>query len=475
MVLTELHRFKQRDQEKRASAGPLAAVAYALTLAAVVWGGLAFGAVYPWAFWPLAALALAAGLAGLLAAATNRAAAAVNRGFVLALGGVVAAALLQLVPLPSAILLAIDPNGVWLRRQLDLAFGAAGAHALSIAPSATWLAVALLVSFSILLLGTASLLSIKGPRKLVGALITFGVTLALIGIVQKPLYAGRIYGFWTPQEEGNPFGPFVNRNHFAGWMLMVLPLALGYFCAGLARVMRREKPAWRGRVLWLTTTHANKLILSAGATAIMALALVLTFSRSGIIALALALLVMAWLVARRQQGRWRKLIAVGYVALLAVTLITWVGADALVGRFVEGTFADDRLGIWADATAIASKFPLTGTGLNTYDIATLFYQRHDLAHYYSAAHNDYLQLAAEGGLLLTIPAVLCIALLIRDIRRRLLEDAGSSAYWIRAGAVTALVAIGLQEIFEFSLQMPGNAALFAVVSAIAIHKSPPRA
>ena len=464
------------DRRNRAGARP-AKLASALTLAAVVWGSLAFGAVYPWAFWPLAALALAGGLAGLLAAAADQTSAAFSRGFVLALGAVVAAALLQLIPLPLSILLAVNPNGVWLRQQLDLtSAGAAGAHALSIAPSASWLALALLVSFVVFLLGTSSLLSIEGPRKLVRALTIFGVVVALVGILQKPLFAGRIYGFWTPQEEGSPFAPFVNRNHFAGWMLMVLPLALGYLCAALARAMRHHKPAWRDRLLWLMTPEANKIILTAGGIAIMGLALVLTFSRSGISALALALVVMGWLVAHRQQGRWRKLIAAGYLALLGIALVAWVGVDALVSRFGEGAFDDGRLGIWADAGHAVGRHWLTGTGLNTYQFASVVYQRRDMASFFvDAAHNDYLQLAAEGGLLLTIPAALCIALFIRDVRRRLREDNGSSAYWIRAGAVTALVAIALQETVEFSLQMPGNAALFAVLCGIALHASPGRA
>jgi hypothetical protein len=467
---------RQRDRTGRDRAGARpAALAHALTLAAVVWGSLAFGAVYPWAFWPLAGMALAAGLAGLLTDAPGHVHAqpAVSRGFVLALGGVMAAALLQLIPLPLTILLAVDPNGVSLRRQLDLAsFGAGGAHTLSVAPSAGWLALALLASFVVLLVGTARLLSIGGPRKLAGALAILGVVLALIGIVQKPLYAGRIYGFWTPQEAGYPFGPFVNRNHFAGWMLMILPLALGSLFAALARAMQRAKPAWRDRLLWLLTPEANKLILAAGGIAIMALALVLTFSRSGISALALALVMMGWLVVRRQQGRWRKLIAAGYLALLGITLVASVGADALVRRFGEGAAAGGRLGIWADARDAAGRHPLTGTGLNTYQFANMIYQRHDMTFFVDAAHNDYLQLAAEGGLLLTIPAAVCIVLFTRDVRRRLREDKGSSAYWIRAGAVTALVAIALQETVEFSLQIPGNAALFAVVSAIALHKSP---
>ncbi|MDO8794476.1 MAG: type II toxin-antitoxin system RelE/ParE family toxin [Vicinamibacterales bacterium] len=79
-----------------------------------------------------------------------------------------------------------------------------------------------------------------------------------------------------------------------------------------------------------------------------------------------------------------------------------------------------------------------------------------------------LQLAAEGGLLLGIPIVLTIVAFAWEVRRRFREDVGS-IWWIRLGAVIGLVAIALQSIAEFSLQMPGNAALFAVVAGLAIH------
>ena len=87
------------------------------------------------------------------------------------------------------------------------------------------------------------------------------------------------------------------------------------------------------------------------------------------------------------------------------------------------------------------------------------------------AHNDYLQLAAEGGLLLGAPIVFTAAALMRDVRQRFAGSHGSS-YWIRLGAVAGLGAIALQSTVEFSLQMPGNAALCAVLGGIALHRDP---
>ena len=117
------------------------------------------------------------------------------------------------------------------------------------------------------------------------------------------------------------------------------------------------------------------------------------------------------------------------------------------------------------------EFWLTGTGLNTYGVATLFYQTSAQGFHLREAHNDYLQLAAEGGVLLGVPIACAIVALVRAMRRRFVSSSGSS-YWIRLGAVTGLSAIALQSIVDFSLQMPGNAVMFAVLCGIALHRDP---
>jgi O-antigen ligase len=294
--------------------------------------------------------------------------------------------------------------------------------------------------------------------------------------VQKPLYAGRILGFWTPEQEGTPFGPFVNRNHFAGWMLLALPLTLSLLAGGIAHAMRGIRPGWRHRVLWLSSPEANVLILLAAAVIVMSLALVMTMSRSGMTALALAIMLTGWFIVRAGGSRTRRATLWGYLLLLVVVTVGWAGTDAIVSRFSQTDWSefDTRRGAWTDAWNIATTFPLAGTGLNTYGTATLFYQRHDLAQHYAQAHSDYLQLAAEGGLILVLPALAAIAFFVRDVRRRFREDEhGSTAWWVRGGAVTALLAMAFQESVDFSLQMPGNAALFAIVCAIALHQSRP--
>jgi O-antigen ligase len=445
-----------------------------LLVVSLAWGVLAFGAVYAWAYWPLMiALGVVAG-AGL--ATSSPLAWPELRGLAAAMSLVAAATTIQLVPLPVSTLKVLSPATLPLLDQLVPGFAAdaAARHPLSIDPALTRTALALFAILSLTVVGVARLLSRNGATGLVERLAVLGVVVALIGIVQGPT-SGRIYGFWQPEAgHSNSFGPFVNRNHFAGWMLMAVPLALGPLWDGIAGGLRGVKPDWRHRLLWFSSPEANRLMLLAGAVILMALSLVLTMSRSGMSALAIALLMAAWLAVRSSSSGSRKAATVAYLTAVLVVVVGWVGADAIAQRFGQlpkGAIVR-RSGAWSDALGIARDVPLTGTGLNTYGVATLFYQRHDLTIHYAQAHNDYLQLAAEGGVLLLVPTILCVLAFVVAVRRRFREDTGRRAYWLRAGAVLGLVAVAFQESVEFSLQMPGNAALFAVLCGIALHRTP---
>ena len=452
----------------------IAGRAQALALAAVGWGALAFGGAYPWAYWPLSLMMLAAGGLGIATRAGTVTLS--DRRLVAAFALPGAAIAIQLIPLPLEWLRVVSPNVEGILEKVDFAYGAGLTrfHSLSIDRSATLVSLVLFAALIVLMMGLARTMALRPPRTLVEVLTVVGVSLALIGIVQKPLYAGRLLGFWTPEATGSPFGPFVNKNHFAGWMLMALPLSLGLLCAGLERALRDVRSGWRHKVLWLSSAEANRLILLATGALIMSLSLVLTMSRSGISALALSIVLMGVVITRGLNGRSRRAVGAVYLVVLLGAAIAWVGVDVLATRFANTNWNEfnDRRGAWLDALGVVGAFPLTGTGLNTYATVARFYQRHDLSSFYGEAHNDYLQVLAEGGALVAIPAMICVIALGWEILRRMRHDRPGSSWWLRRAAVTAIVAIGLQESVEFSLQMPGNAALFAVVCALAIH--PPR-
>jgi O-antigen ligase len=358
-------------------------------------------------------------------------------------------------------------------RLTDIAYvsGVVTRHSLSISPRDTLAALVLFASIAVFVVGAARYLTPGRARRLVASLIVLGTVLALVAIAQRATWNGRIYWFWTTVSGAEAYGPFVNRNHFAGWMLMALPLALGYFFAYLNRAKPHRSADWGHRLLWLSTREGWRAILIASAIFVMGLSLVLTLSRAAIAAFALAVAFSAWVVAHRVAGRSRRAMLVAYLAVLVGAIVLMVGIESLATRFADLQSMTSRRDLWRDALGVFKDFPVAGTGLGTYRASMFVYQTIDRRVVVEHAHNDYLQLLAEGGVLVAGAALLCAVLLVREIRRRFQQEpAGSTTYWIRVGAVTGIMAIALQELVDFSLRIPGNDVMLALLTAISIGK-----
>ncbi len=444
-----------------------------LIVGTLAWGVLLFGSVYPWAYAVMATAALISGVIAIRSAGPVR----VPSVWLVASAAVVlVAGCVQLVPLSGDRLQAMSPATVGLLRQVDLQFalGLRQVHALSIDTGATITALLLYAVLAVFAAGVARWCSAAGTRSIGTALTALGAVVALIGIIQRPLYAGKIYGIWTPFQAGEAFGPFVNRNHFAGWMMMCLPVTLGLLFSSLETGMRGLKPGWRRKMAWFDSPDASRLLLLGGAAVVMGLALVLTTSRSGIGAFGFAVCVAAGLFVFKVHGLSRRAIGAVYLTAFLLLITGWVGLDVIVDRFGQTNWSElqNRRGAWEDARRVAAMFPLAGTGLGTYGTAMLIYQQHGLPLHFAQAHNDYLQLLAEGGWLIAVPVALLVILATLHIAARFREEGSANSQWVRAGAVTGLIAVGLQEIVDFSLQMPGNAALFAALMGLALHRAP---
>lgn len=456
----------------------------------LAWGGLAFGAEFTWAYGPLLVLAAVAGWLGLLAR-REAAPRPAHRGLALALGLVMAAAIAQVVPLPARAVAALSPArdaaeyerlfAEAAMRELDepaAGRSTTGPRPLSIAPARTWLGLAFLAALGLLLLGTAHGLAVTGAVGLARAIVILGAGGAFLQIVQNASASSVVYGIFEPRQFGYTSAPFVNRNHTAGWLVMALSLALGHLGGGVARAMRGVRPTWRDRLVWFSTPDASETVLTAFAIGVIGIAIVSTESRSGVLCLLLAVLLFVWWSVLRQRARSRRAVLATHLGFVLIAAAALGGADAVGRRFAaEGAWESlgGRLHIWQDTLRIVRDFPLTGTGLNTFGIAMLHYQTGDRAQLYIESHNDYLQLAAEGGWLLGVPAAIFLLTLVREIRRRFRagED-DTRTYWLRAGAVIGLAVMAFQSVWDFTLQMPGAAALFVVLAAIAVHRPAPR-
>ena len=163
------------------------------------------------------------------------------------------------------------------------------------------------------------------------------------------------------------------------------------------------------------------------------------------------------------------------LAVLFLVVFALAGAE-LTARIANRMDAMElRKNIWTDSATIIRDFPLTGTGLNTFGTAMIRYQTSQSDQHFQEAHNDYLQVLVEGGALIALPALAALLLLIRAVRQRFAaKDDDPQTHWVRVGASVGLATIATQAAVEFSLQMPGNAALFVVLLAIALHEPTPR-
>jgi hypothetical protein len=206
-----------------------------------------------------------------------------------ALGAIILFTVVQAIPLPGAIVDTVSPHASPVRLALSLQPTMTRSWPpLSIEQSSTIWAALVATGAIALFMAARSVFSFGGVRRTVRGVSAMGLAVSAIAIAQAATAGRLIYWRFRTEYEGPlPFGPFVNRNHFATWTIMAVPLCLGYVVArankpapasstGVARRTRVARLA-DGRTLWLTA-----------AGAFMISALLLSLSRSGIVSLSIA-------------------------------------------------------------------------------------------------------------------------------------------------------------------------------------------
>src|SRR5262249_14710422 len=160
---------------------------------------------------------------------------------------------IQMIALPQPWLDRWSPAVDRLLPSLEIGYRPAAVHALSIAPEATAVALALFVAFAILLVGLVRGLRLVSLSALARGVLGLGLLLAIVGVVQAAFIDRNhplVYGFWQPQYGATPFGPFINKNHFAGWMVMAMPIGLAYLIATATTERRPRDLTWPGALRW---------------------------------------------------------------------------------------------------------------------------------------------------------------------------------------------------------------------------------
>jgi O-antigen ligase len=267
-------------------------------------------------------------------------------------------------------------------------------------------------------------------------------------------------------------GTYINRNHFAGFLEMVIPF-------GVALVLYENGKLPRKVMLGRNVNAGIKRVLGGGrlsriglwllAATVMVAGLLFSLSRMGIIAAVASLGAMAVFSGfQRKAGLW---FAAGITAC-GIILVLWMGAGPAIGRFgtisEEYTSADEsRWSLWKDTARLIGGHPLLGSGLGTFPVAFTRVQSTFLGKFVNHAHNDYLELATDLG----IPAAVLFfgstgALLVRVARKA----ASSEVSFERAmalGCLGSIAAILLHSLTDFNLYIPANALVFSLILGLA--------
>jgi len=403
-----------------------------------------------------------------------------HRGLDLALIALLLTIGLQLVPLPASLHQTLSPNAMTLRQAAE--FGALSpartSVPLSIRPQATIEAL-MICGLGILAFWTARGVFAQGgsTRSVCRMLGVIGAIAAIAALAQKGIAPKLlIFGVQPEARSTNPFGAFTNRNHFAAWLLLITVTSVGYLIAEL-QTHRFETRHLRHKIKELLSTAA---VMTGVSAAITLFVMLMTFSRSALAASAAAGATL-WQCSRaRLDGSASRMpVTLALLGALVVGGAILLGAEgwlARLGDTLGPETAISRPTIWRETLPMVRDFWLTGTGAGTYSDAMLVYQQTrvwvaSMQHWthFNNAHSHFLQVAAEGGILIIVPVVAAVWSLARLVTRAIKAERGE-VFWIRVGAAAGLVGLAVQSVWEVALVMPANAVMAGVLAGLAVYQ-----
>jgi O-antigen ligase len=364
--------------------------------------------------------------------------------------GLVALGLFQLLPLRTA------------ERTGELS--AAAVRSLSLDPFSTRLVVVQLTT--LLIFFAATLVFVDTPHRLriiVRTIAIFGFLLAIFGMTQSFTSPTKIY--WVRElTQSTAFGPFINRHHFAGYMELTLAIPLGLLFTG--------------------AVDGEKRLLYIFAVGMMAIALILTNSRGGIISLAVEVIFLGVIAGFGKQSQNKETtvkqnrVRISLVrAALALALVIGIlggtlffGGEESLSRFVGSVNTEDpttgRAHFWSVTLDIIRAHPFVGTGLGAFGVVYTGYDSNNGLYRLEQAHNDYLQILSDGGVVGAALGLFFIVMLFRmGFERR--ETRDNFRRGVATGALAGCFAVLVHSFFDFTLHTTSNALLFLVLAALA--------
>ncbi len=378
----------------------------------------------------------------------------------------------QIVPLPARVISWISPNRLLPLLQSALAPGAAHWVTLSLYPHDTLLGFFKLVAYlAAFVLAAYSFEARDGKNVVLRGLIVLGSLEAAYGILQYLTGYQKIFGFTKQFYTDEATGTYINRNHFAGFLELVIPFAAMMVFYNLRSMTADGVPERRrSRGGRYPRSLGARTFFYAFVVILLLIAVIFSRSRMGMFSVLVSLILMAFL--GRLGGGSRAWMAITFLVIAgSLTYAIWIGLNPVITRFetLKPSALEDSFGrpaMWKQASGMIRDYPVAGTGLGTFGIAFRRYQTSGLDLFIDHAHNDYLEVTTDtgilGAVLLFIPI---IGLLVKMI---LAYGDARSAYRrsVLLACMGGTAALLVHSAADFNLQIPANALLFAVILGI---------
>jgi len=312
----------------------------------------------------------------------------------------------------------------------------------------------------------------NAKMRLVFALVSLGVFEALNGLIQYLTGWQQIFTYVKKYYLEDATGTYINRNHFAGFLEMILPFAVVLALRWAALLLKNTSSGTATLRKIASRMELLSLVLWLFLATLLFVALVLSRSRMGIIS---ALVSLVAILALAGTASLRKPIRVAVAALFflgVLGLIVWIGIDPVMSRFEtlgqEYNFSDqNRISIWRDTLGLIRHHPLLGTGLGSFSVVYPSVQTVFLTLLVEHAHCDYLEVATDLGLPGAILAFGSIFWVLAQTARRYRKTEESFDKAVSLGCIGSIVAILVHSLADFNLYIPANALVFTVIVALA--------
>ena len=379
---------------------------------------------------------------------------------------------LQILPMPVGLLQAISPT----HAGFPVPDGASGLRTLSIDAYASVGFLLKSCAYAAAFCLTLALMRRRERLKTMAIVIVAGgLVQALLASLMHLARLNQEVFFTAFSHIDNAHGTFVNRNHLAGYLEMCLALGIGLM---IATLKGGSAQSWKQRLRNLAGWLLSTRVLLRISLVIMVVALVMTRSRMGNAAFFSSMLItgVIGLATSRHATRSTVILLVSLIIIDVFVVGTWFGVENVIKRYEQTTITrelqptggsvEERLEPSLYATHMLKDYPWTGSGGGTFYTAFPKYRPGVISAYFDYAHNDYVQIATDTGLIgLGLLGMIVLSSFVVSLRT-LYERRDPLCRGIAFGSTMGIIAIMIHSWVDFNLQIPANAFTFVVLLAL---------